>query len=141
MKELIQVAYVSVEARPLFDSELRHMLVTFRNNNEQHNITGMLLKIDKGFLQIIEGPESEVAQLWENLCKDQRHKLVTEIYRKSILQRCFEDWCMAFEYNQSKARVFADGFVEVSDTIEVLKSRGLDDALVDIINKFCEARK
>lgn len=55
-------------------SELEELLKEARKNNAQHEVTGILYYDDKHFIQLIEGPKTNILQLYNNLLKDNRHQ-------------------------------------------------------------------
>ena len=52
---------------------LGDILAVSRANNVLLGITGFLIYIDGGFLQILEGDERAVRELFMHTCNDRRH--------------------------------------------------------------------
>ena len=69
-----QVLYVSAAAETFRESDLESILESSRRNNPEHGVTGMLLYMDLGFLQILEGPDAGVEVVLAAVRKDSRHE-------------------------------------------------------------------
>lgn len=62
--------------------------------NQSRGITGVLAVDGDKVLQILEGPEQAVIQLYEHICQDKRHYGVVELDRAPISTPHFEAWGM-----------------------------------------------
>ncbi|HKQ10718.1 MAG TPA: BLUF domain-containing protein, partial [Rhizomicrobium sp.] len=62
-----QLLYVSNTALEIGLNDLDRILTTSRRNNAMMGITGLLLFIDGGFLQILEGEERAVRELYTRI--------------------------------------------------------------------------
>ena len=100
-EELIATIYVSSANGPLSENEILEILRVARQNNERLNVTGMLLYREGNFLQVLEGPASAVDHILSKVKQDYRHHGVIVMSRRSITERQFPDWRMAFR-NMSK---------------------------------------
>ncbi|WP_207423926.1 BLUF domain-containing protein [Desertivirga brevis] len=89
--------YSSIPTRALADQELDELLHVARTANSEHGTTGMLLCFNELYIQLIEGDESKIRQLYNNLRVDGRHYQVEILREGKINQRFFPDWSMAFE--------------------------------------------
>ncbi len=94
---MIQISYVSQSKKPLSSEELLALLLQFRANNEARGVTGMLLYCNGTFLQVIEGEDQVVADLFARIQKDSRHESIQMLSRRSIESREYADWSMGFE--------------------------------------------
>jgi len=94
--EVFALIYVSTAITPKTQSELASLLVQFRKNNQKNNIAGMLLFKDPFFLQVLEGKESDVRQLYKKIEADPRHHRLEILYQGGQQQQEFSDWSMAF---------------------------------------------
>ncbi len=95
--KLRQLLYVSNTARDIAFGELNTILMTSRRNNEALGITGLLLHIDGGFLQVLEGEERAVRDIYARICADKRH-WNTHVLLDREAPRAFYDWSMGFEH-------------------------------------------
>ena len=97
MKKMVRLVYASkVRLDKLTSSELAHILMSSRTNNQSADITGLLLSNMECFLQVLEGPEHAVQALFTSIKSDPRHYSVTLIYELPITRRLFHDWAMGF---------------------------------------------
>ena len=92
-----QLLYVSHTGRQLAPGELNDILVTARANNGVLGITGLLLHIDGGFLQMLEGEEIAVRELYTRIAADRRHADASIMLDREIPCRVFADWSMGYE--------------------------------------------
>jgi len=65
-----------------------------RKNNAQANITGALSYRNGHYIQILEGEELAVDQLFSKISNDRRHTEITVLINQSIVKRSFPDWDM-----------------------------------------------
>ena len=92
-----QLLYVSHVTRPLAPAALNDLLVGARANNALLGITGLLLHIDGGFLQMLEGEERAVRELYTRIAADPRHSDPRIMLDREIPCRVFADWSMGYE--------------------------------------------
>ncbi len=107
--QLVATVYVSSATRPLSGDDILEILQVSRANNEKFGITGMLLYREGNFLQVLEGPAGVVDSLIQKIRRDPRHDGVILMSRRSIKEREFGDWSMAFR-NMSKDCSFEAGY-------------------------------
>ena len=122
---LLQLVYAS---RPFgFDANtLTNILFDARRCNTRDGITGALICRDDLFLQLLEGPETEVEAAYRRICADDRHVEVRKLVRRTIADdaRMFGAWAMrddpAASWVWSRAEVDA-GVPEQASEDEVLE--------------------
>ena len=76
--------------------ELNNLLEASRIHNKAKGITGLLLYIEGDFLQIIEGEDWDINNLYGNIVLDKRHKNIICVNDEKIEKRQFPDWSMGF---------------------------------------------
>ena len=105
------IAYVSTAHILLKDDDLDSLLSKSRHNNLEHDITGLLLYKDGTFIQVIEGAESNIRRLYNNIQRDRLHHSVTTLLDEPIMERIFPNWQMGY----ARLRSFPDvqGFTRV----------------------------
>ena len=96
MKMLSHLIYASTSPRGFDRQELLSLLMKARTANALLDITGMLLYENKNFFQVLEGSESAVTQLFQEICADKRHQAIVRIIQEPIAKRSFCDWTMSF---------------------------------------------
>jgi len=78
------------------DTELTTILVKSRENNLKKNITGMLLYAKGVFMQVLEGAEDVVNEIYEKIILDERHKNMIKLAIGTEDERIFSEWSMGF---------------------------------------------
>jgi hypothetical protein len=92
-----QVLYHSRATAPLPETELRDLLTRARAYNAAHGISGLLLYSDGCFVQVLEGDEAAVKDVYARIQRDPRHQVVVTV-REGLGPRRFADWGMGFGY-------------------------------------------
>lgn len=90
-----QILYVSNTARDASPAMLDDILAVSRRNNPAAGITGMLLYVEGGFLQVLEGEEGPLATLYRTIEADKRH-WNAQVLLKRAAPRMFGEWSMGF---------------------------------------------
>src|SRR6187402_2910440 len=91
------IIYTSYAAINFNEELLKALLIQSRDKNKAMNITGMLFYFNNTFIQLIEGEEADVKQLYQNISKDTRHKRVVPLKQGERPERYFVDWSMGFK--------------------------------------------
>jgi hypothetical protein len=92
---MLQITYSSLACYEFSKAELVGMLNEFRKYNARREITGILFYSRGRFLQLLEGEQIEVLQLFQKISQDLRHRDVC-ILDVKLPRRMFPDWSMAF---------------------------------------------
>jgi hypothetical protein len=103
-----QFLYASNTSRDVADAVLDDILASSRKNNAKAGITGVLLYIEGGFMQVLEGEESAVTETFAHISKDRRHWNMSILLDRDA-PRAFGDWSMGFTRLSKEAdpRAFA----------------------------------
>jgi len=94
---MYELLYSSVSAAGLSQVQLEDILQAARIKNAKLNVTGMLLYHNREIMQILEGDEQVVKQLYATIAKDERHTSVQVLYEGEVEKRSFTQWSMAFK--------------------------------------------
>ncbi len=70
----------------------------------------MLLYLDPFFMQVLEGEEAMVNDLFNLIKQDSRHHKVSLIYKKPIEERYFSNWTMGFSKISHENIAIMEGF-------------------------------
>jgi hypothetical protein len=97
MTPLIHYIYSSTATSAFQEHEIPALLAQIRKANENSSITGMLLYIEGGFFQVLEGEPVVIDRLVGKIRGDTRHARIAMIIREPILERDFSEWTMGFE--------------------------------------------
>lgn len=95
--ELAYVSYMSHQSRVMSDEDINKLLFQIREKNKRLAITGLLLLIQGKFVQYIEGPKSEIKNVYESIKMDPRHNELLLLDSGEIEERQFQDWSMAYK--------------------------------------------
>lgn len=78
-------------------ADLTFLLQQARANNARLGITGLLLYGNGSFVQVLEGEEEDVRQVYDKIQVDFRHTRVHTLSDGPIPARTFKDWTMGFQ--------------------------------------------
>jgi hypothetical protein len=108
--------YCSLAKKDISKDDILSILSWSRQYNKKNDITGILLywKKTNQFMQVLEGKENILLNLYDKICKDNRHSLIKIIYQEGIMERGFKDWTMAFQGIDEIDTSSLDGFSEFS---------------------------
>ncbi len=76
-------------------AELGILFGVARANNKHQHITGALLLADDSFVQVLEGEETAVRALFDQISQDPRHDSVSLLESGDVESRVFARWAMA----------------------------------------------
>ena len=93
---LYEIIYVSLASRDLPAEELVQLLDKARSHNASQCITGMMVYHRREFMQLLEGEQATVQELYDRIASDPRHQQLRKIWDGPIRERGFSDWGMAF---------------------------------------------
>ncbi|WP_299286045.1 BLUF domain-containing protein [uncultured Mucilaginibacter sp.] len=89
---------------------LKALLQQAREKNKRQAVTGMLLYLNGIFIQLIEGGQKEVQQLYQTIRKDNRHKEAVVLKEGAIEKRYFTDWSMGFKAVSAEELAHEEGY-------------------------------
>lgn len=90
------ICYISDSVHNESFKNLEDLYLKARINNLKNNITGILIYLDRNFLQVLEGEKKIVDATFKKICTDARHKNIFNIIDTPIDQRIFEDYNFGF---------------------------------------------
>lgn len=94
---MFELTYRSVAQKGLTEEDIRDILNTATEFNNSHDISGCLVLHGGYFLQVLEGEQKVVQELYEQITQDPRHYDVTLLWEGNKESRSFEGWSMAFK--------------------------------------------
>ncbi len=130
-----QLLYVSNTHREFPQAELQSILASSRRNNAVANVTGMLVYLDGGFLQVLEGSDEAVEQTYRRISQDARH------WNASVLldhdaTRAFTEWSMGFERLAARQAETEHVFHATQEAIAGRLSAAGTEALAILLRTF-----
>jgi hypothetical protein len=118
---MFELVYHSMAVENLEATDIQDILTVARDFNAKHEITGCLMYHNHRFIQILEGEEKIVRELYASIEKDPRHTQVTLMATGKKVDRLFESWSMAFhQLGETKASemdkvIFVQNFCAFSE--------------------------
>ncbi|MCR9089079.1 MAG: BLUF domain-containing protein [Rhodobacteraceae bacterium] len=124
--DLTRLIYVS-QPFGFDDAILSGILLDARKNNKRDSITGALVCRQDIYLQLLEGPETEVLAAFERISRDDRHLEIRKLVSRPVHDRIFGDWAML--HDPAKSWIW---------TQSELSEGALDNATPEEIEKVFE---
>ena len=106
--------YISTAKRLLDEDELTEILKVCKKNNEENELTGLLLYSEGTFIQFLEGPTDKLNATYEAIVNGERHKNVIKLLEEPAQERCFSDWTMGFKSINSQELELFEGYFNPS---------------------------
>ena len=96
---LVAKTYLSQSKLDWTDEAIDQLLERSKQNNATRGITGAMIYANGYFMQLIEGPQIAVDELYRAIEADPRHDVLSLLHNQEIEDRHFSDWAM--EYRDS----------------------------------------
>lgn len=94
---VFQLIYRSRANAYFSDDDLISLLRQCRTKNIENNVTGLLLYGYGNFVQLLEGDEDVVLDLYtKHIAADTRHRNLSVLQQHTAPERLFKNWSMAF---------------------------------------------
>jgi hypothetical protein len=93
---MYHLVYISQARENMTLTTLVVLLMQARALNERHQVTGALVYGAGQFMQVMEGEEAVVKDLYARVAQDARHYDVRTLAEGPIATRSFGQWSMAF---------------------------------------------
>jgi hypothetical protein len=106
----LQIIYASAATKAQSGTELKTLLQRARENNAKVGVSGILVYHEGSFLQVLEGPENHVSEIFDKIGRDPRHTQIKLLFRDAVSEGEFRDWSMGFVDTTASAHQI-DGFV------------------------------
>ena len=122
---MYELLYSSTAKKDLKEEDISNILETARDFNLKNNLSGCLVFHNNKFIQILEGDEGIVKELFAKIEKDKRHKNVILIEKGFKAERLFKNWTMAYynldkiDTNDPQRKLFIDNFITYSEIADV----------------------
>lgn len=132
---LFHLMYVSIASWPMSDDDLKELIAKSRSRNADDGITGVLVYGSGRFLHILEGDNAKVYDLFNRICRDERHCGVSILMSRPASERVFPEWGMTM-LNLAAPMSEHDPMLRARLRPEELTQRGLDAEFVATIECF-----
>lgn len=136
MNDLSRLLYVSKSVNIINHFDLSQILESSRQNNAEAGITGVLCGSKSHFVQLLEGPENNLIQLYSKIIDDRRHRDCVLIGIVPISSRMFNKWSMGYiERNAEEITI------EKEELLNYRLNRTDDGELIKIMQRFLNLLK
>ena len=123
LRGMHHIVYQSTAVEHPTTAALRQLLRQARSSNRQSGITGLLLFSNDSYLQVLEGEQQAIEDLFARIAADYRHCCLLTLSNGPIQQRIFPDWSMGFQ------TLSGEDFVRLTGYINPYRSDFLDKHL------------
>lgn len=93
-----RIIYCSQSTSDISPDELVALLELSRRNNERSGLCGMLLYSSQSFLQVLEGEQDALDEVYARILVDRRHTNLRLLLNAEVATPMFPDWTMGFEH-------------------------------------------
>lgn len=95
--KLFHLVYKSNASEDMPLEKIQEIVRVSQKNNAAIRVTGMLMYIEGNFLQVLEGEQEIVENLYHKIVKDSRHLGIKKILGGPIDKRSFPKWSMGMK--------------------------------------------
>lgn len=131
-----QLVYVSQSVRKMSPADLSAIQETAKSNNAPLDVTGSLFYNGGWFLQVLEGPEATLEQLYQKIELDPRHKNSRILYNEPAKYRTFPRWSMNMTNLNDRQADKYDQLVEVLEAAQANRRIGSTAPAVALLKLF-----
>ncbi len=134
---MYQLVYASSATVEMTDDDLLELLHTSRLRNSSKSVTGMLLYADGNFIQVLEGEQVDVEEIYASIERDPRNTGHLVLLSQEVQGRSFADWSMGFQNltpNQYRKIEGYSGFLEKN--LDLPKGKNLIPPAVKLLFSF-----
>lgn len=116
-----QLIYCSEATSEVSSESVKNILEIAKSHNSKNQVTGVLFYSKKYFLQLLEGPCSEINATYNRIMADDRHQRLTILSYDEIYMRRFNQWKMgvASDHDINKDAYFRFGMNEGFNPFEL----------------------
>lgn len=94
---IFYLLYYGVERSKFGEADFYELLSQARERNESLEITGKLIYCEGTFIQVLEGSEKNVMDVYASIKRDKRLIATKLVTTGTVEQRYFKDWDMDFD--------------------------------------------
>lgn len=120
---MFRIIYKSTSALPVNKENFRQILYSSMSRNRLQAINGVLVATSRHFLQFLEGEHDLVAETFDRIEKDPRHRDILLVCARQTQSPRFENWKMKgvgiFELNLEIEQKLITAFGAVDGTVHL----------------------
>jgi Sensors of blue-light using FAD len=125
---MIHLIYISSTTKWPTENDLLELLAQARARNIKQNVTGMLVYHKATFMQVLEGAEEDVHDIYNSILRDSRNNGNFILVEEEIEQREFPGWSMGFKDLKSCSPEELTGFQDIFNSELDNKALATDNA-------------
>ncbi|MDO6758607.1 BLUF domain-containing protein [Tamlana sp. 2_MG-2023] len=129
------ICYISDATRNLEYNVQDEIYLKAKANNKKNNITGVLIYKNFNFLQVLEGPDKVVDQVYKKISSDPRHTNLFKVINTNIEGRIFEDYNFGFTVIDEKSDL--DNLYEYLEWLKLGHNK-LANEVIGMVENFIE---
>ena len=134
---MYRIVYLSSATGELDEPQLKHLLLHSRRKNQARTITGLLLVSDGEILQVLEGEQHAVEQLYDIIAQDIRHTHIYKLADGPISERAFPDWSMGFATASPDTFAQLAGYRNLNNTgFLAVRPQSMDRSFFEMLREF-----
>jgi hypothetical protein len=134
---VFQLIYRSKANAHFSDDDLILLLRQCRTKNVEKEVTGLLLYGYSNFIQLLEGDETVVRDLYSRrIAIDPRHRDPVILHQANISKRLFKEWSMAFQPISAERVRHLIGYLEPEQSSQNGKNLLAPLRLLEVIQGF-----
>ncbi len=125
------ICYVSTVSKDAKLEDIKNLLDSTAQYNNEHDIRGVLLYAEGNFFQILEGEKKLVEDIFEDIKKDKRHKNIIQVVGKDVKHGAFDGFKaeLVNESNKCDYELVKEYMVQVE---------GLDSETQGVVKRMLE---
>ena len=100
------ISYVSSANRDINQDEVAELLDQTEIRNNNMGVNGLLIYSSGNFFEVIEGEETKIKDLFENIKEDPRHRNIMMVFEKEIDKPLFDDKEANFIFGKTESSSF-----------------------------------
>ncbi len=127
------IVYVSTVTQEMEHNEIKDLLENSKEWNNKNGITGLLLYSGGNFFQIIEGEKNLIAELFQDIKSDKRHRDIIQIFGKEIHKEAYDGYDS--DYVSEDSDIDQEQFQHYLNQIKVLDNN-TQKAVENILKAF-----
>ncbi len=117
------ISYVSTANSDLNQDEVAEILEQTEIRNNNMGVNGLLIYSGGNFFEVIEGEETKIKDLFENIKEDPRHRNIMMVFEKEIDKPLFDDKEANFiskntKHGQMKVENFLDYIKDLDESTQ-----------------------
>lgn len=131
---IFRLTYLSKPTASFTDADLDDIEDKSVGANNARDVTGLLIVHDDSILQILEGREEAVRELYAKIAKDSRHTISKVVCEREDEERLLLTWSMVVRETTNIPAEISEQYQQVYD--ELLDSESRTEITIDHIDLF-----